>query len=292
MLYFPAVIESIREILHNKVSLDREHAAVRSTIISACCGPNVNLQELSQLLGIYENRNFHKLAVFKERREAYIGGRTSNMNGERYASAHYGFPPEVMQFLREWFIDDDCSVPDRWSRKVFHVNKNGIKTRAIVRHMRVLDRIKGHERFVKLRGKECLKLCSESLLRAGRKMIPRIPGRTVLESCRPSFVKYFKKTEFGDCSLCKPSSDNYTVFVDAVRELNHTIKLPPTVSLFVRSKVCSLTLGDRRHECEENRCKHCSLINYFVQDPDKLTSKTLRYSNDTTFEKDYKLQFL
>ena len=102
------VISSIRDVLHNRVSSDREHEGVGSTIISGCCGPQVQLRALSKILGIYENRNYHRLKNYKARREHYMSGATKHMRGYRYASEHYGFPEKVMKFLHDWFDDDDC----------------------------------------------------------------------------------------------------------------------------------------------------------------------------------------
>ena len=59
-----------------------------------------------------------------------------------------------MQFLRDWFDDDDCSTPDKWGRKVFHLEVEGNKIPKVVRHMKAGDRIENHELFVKLRGQE------------------------------------------------------------------------------------------------------------------------------------------
>ena len=56
-----AIITSLKEVLHNRDSSDSDHEAVRSTIISACCGPNIKLRALSEVLEIYQNRNYHRL---------------------------------------------------------------------------------------------------------------------------------------------------------------------------------------------------------------------------------------
>ena len=105
-------MSSIKEVLHNRISSDREHENVRSTVISACCGPQVNLKELSELLEIYGNRNVHKLKKYQRRREEYMNGTTSHMSGHRYAGDRYGFPKRVMQFMRNWFDCEECSTPD------------------------------------------------------------------------------------------------------------------------------------------------------------------------------------
>ena len=107
------IINSITEIVHHRIFRDREHEAVRSPISSACCGPQVNLTILSRLLGIYENRNAHKLQKYRYRREDYITGKARNMSGEKYSSDCYGFPLTVMNFMRDWYEDDDCSTPDK-----------------------------------------------------------------------------------------------------------------------------------------------------------------------------------
>ena len=247
------ITTAIKDIIHYRSSKDLEQEALRSTVISACCGPDVTLKELSNVLGIYGNRNYFKLNVYRRRREAYLAGHATNLSGERYASQRHGYPEDVMSFLTRWFVDDCCSTPDRWGRKVYHINDSGLKVQTVIRHMKAADRWENHKLFVSLRGEECRRICSTSLRAAGRKLQPRIPGSTLLESCRPNFVKYFQKYEFGDCSLCKPSWDNYPVFVQSVQEASENIKLPETVSTYVRSRICVLTHGDRRHECEENR---------------------------------------
>ena len=155
--------------------------------------------------------------------------------------------------------------------------------------MKAGDRKENHELFVALRGEECLKICTKSFL-AGRKMKPRIPGVTVLESCRPNFAKYFKKSEFGECSMCKPPYDNYAVFVAHVQELKPELELPATVSLYVRSRICSQKHGDQLHECQENRCKNCSFVNYFVKDP-SISKEQSRYVNHTTFSEEHGVNF-
>ena len=122
-------------------------------------------------------------------------------------------------------------------------------------------------------------------------MTPRVPGKTILESCRPKHVKYFKSTDFGDCSLCKPAYYNYEIFKGFVEELNPSIDLPETVSLYVRSKVCSLTAGDRRHGCEDNRCAHCSFANYCVEDH-ALPKKHSKYVCRRTFSEEHRVEFI
>ena len=214
------------------------------------------------------------------------------MRGERYASVHYGFSELVMQFMRNWFDDDDSSTPDVYGRKVWYKNTHGNKIHKVVRHMKAADREENHELFVKLRGAECLRICSDTVKGAGRKMKIRVPSRTVLESCRPNYAKYFKKSEFGDCSLCKPSYDNYQLFLRCVLEQKETISLPATVSLFVRSRVCRITKGDRRHECEDHECKHCSFVHYLVEDPTSSKMLKKKFSSSTTFEEEYGIRFL
>ena len=123
-------------------------------------------------------------------------------------------------------------------------------------------------------------------------MTPRIPGVTTLEACRPNYAKYFKDSEFGECAMCKPAYDNYKVFVRAVHELSDNIKLPETASLYVRSSVCHPTVGDKRHQCEENRCRQCSFVNYFIKDADIPKKITQNYSSIRTFEEEHDIAFL
>ena len=134
---------------------------------------------------------------------------------------------------------------------MFHLDKGGNKRPMVVRHMKAGDRDENHDLFVRLRGDDCLALCKKVLSEHGRKMTPRIPSMSVLEAYRPSYAKYFKKSEFGECSLCKPSYDNYKVFVKAVNEQDITIQLPDTISRYVCSRVCQSSTGELRPDCEE-----------------------------------------
>ena len=101
-------------------------------------------------------------------------------------------------------------------------------------HLKEPDREKNWFLFKRLYGKKCLQVCKEALERQGRTMKPRIPGERLLDSLRPNNCKYFKKTSLGECSLCKPSYDNYKIFVDAVHELKPDVELPDTISLYAR----------------------------------------------------------
>ena len=85
------IVNSIKEVIHHRVSTDREHEGVRSTLISACCRSDLKLKTVSQVLELYKNRNFHKLKVYKERRDAYMSGRAKHMSGDRYSRDSYGF---------------------------------------------------------------------------------------------------------------------------------------------------------------------------------------------------------
>ena len=187
----------------------------------------MNLKVVSKALNIYKNRNFHKLKIYQTRRKEYMMGVKPHMSGFRYGSEYYGFPDKVFKYMREWFEDDECSTPDKWGRKVLHIDGEGSKTRKVIRHVKAGDRDENHQLFVKLSGRECMELYRQALRDSNRKMSPRIPGTTVLESCRPSFVKYFRRSEFGECSTCKPAYDNYRTFMQAVYEQNpHTRPVP------------------------------------------------------------------
>ena len=286
-----SIIKSIKEVVLYRISTCKEHEAVRSNILSACCGPNVDLPALSAALGIYENRNWPKLKIYRSRRVAYLRGSTMDMSGDRYKGLHYGFPVEVIRVLQNWFLDDDCSTPDVRGRKVFYTDEHGNRTPKILRHMKAGDRDENHALFLKLRGEKCLAICSKSLSTSGRRMTPRVPGKTILESYRPNFVKYFKGTEFGECSLCKPAYDNYLLFKRCAEEIKPSIYLPETASLYVRSKVCLPTTGDRRHECEDNRCAQCSFVNYFIEDP-MLSKEQKKYVCRTNFGEEYGIDFI
>ena len=98
---FGGVTSALKDIIHHRAANVPDHEAIRSTIISACCGPDVTFQALSKMLGIYGNRNYMKLEVYRKRREAYFAGQATNLRGERYASDKYGYTKEVMNFMRQ-----------------------------------------------------------------------------------------------------------------------------------------------------------------------------------------------
>ena len=98
---FGGVISAIKDIIHLRSLNDHGTEAIRSTVISACCGPRVSFQSLSQAIGIYGNRNYMKLSTYKKRRDAYLAGSTSHMRGLQYAPHHYGFTEDVMKFMRD-----------------------------------------------------------------------------------------------------------------------------------------------------------------------------------------------
>ena len=52
-----------------------------------------------------------------------------------------------------------------------------------------------------------------------------------------------------------------------------------------------LAVAVTSHECEENRCKKCSFVNYFVTDP-TLSAKVAKFSSTTTFSEEYGVDFL
>ena len=122
-------------------------------------------------------------------------------------------------------------------------------------------------------------------------MRPRIPGSTVLEGCRPNYAKYFVKSQFGECSTCKPAYENYTVFLAASKELKPDIFLPATVSQYVRSRVCNTTEGAERHRCEDGKCKECSFTNYFINDPEVEKKFADDYGSIMSFEEEHSIKF-
>ena len=130
--------------------------------------------------------------------------------------SQYGIPTAIMQLMRKWFDDDTCFTPDIRGREIFYRDSTWVETHMVLLYMKAGDREENHTLFVELHGKECLDICRNSLLIGHWKMKPRFPGKTVLESCRRNYAKYFKKMEFEDCSLCKPSHVNYEVFLTAV----------------------------------------------------------------------------
>ena len=109
----------------------------------------------------------------------------------------------------------------------------------------------------------------------------RIPSRAVLEACRPSYVKYCKRSEFGECSACKPAYHNLSLHKSCVVELISDINLPATASLYVRTRVCLPTIGKRRHKCEENRSKKCLFINYCIADPEIAKKDVAKFGSET-----------
>ena len=48
---------------------------------------------------------------------------------------------------------------------------------------------------------------------------------------------------------------------------------------------------ERRHECEENRCRRCSFVNYFIEDPE-IPKKILKYSSLVRFEQQHNIEFM
>ena len=48
------VLPSVKEVVTDKRSKSIESERIRSTLISAACGPNVNLKAVSTVLGIYK----------------------------------------------------------------------------------------------------------------------------------------------------------------------------------------------------------------------------------------------
>ena len=42
-----------------------------------------------------------------------MSGKSANLKGERYSTEKYGFPEEVMNFMRAWFDDQECGTPDK-----------------------------------------------------------------------------------------------------------------------------------------------------------------------------------
>ena len=193
--------------------------------------------------------------------------------------------------MRDWFDDDECGTQDKWGRKIVYVDSTGMKTQRVLVHLHAADRIRNHELFTKLRGQKCLEICTAALKKAGRKMTPRIPSATILERCRPNYAKYFKNTQFGECSTCKPAYDNYSIFTSLCRELKADIQLPTTVSEFVRQRVCRNTSAEKRHECEDNNCKDCSFTNYFITDH-SLSKRLQSSACSMSFSEENGVQFI
>ena len=90
------IINSIKEVVGYRISSDRKHEDLRSTIISACCGPQVDLKALSEALGLYQNRKFHKFKLYQTRRSDYMMGITDHMSGCRYAANLVNFSTIVI----------------------------------------------------------------------------------------------------------------------------------------------------------------------------------------------------
>ena len=51
------VIASITEVLHFRTSKHSDHEAVRSTLLSSICSPEIDLVHVSKLFKLYQNRN-------------------------------------------------------------------------------------------------------------------------------------------------------------------------------------------------------------------------------------------
>ena len=97
---FNLIAVAIKEVLLFTSSNYRKYEAVRSTILGTICAPSIPLKDVAEAMEIYGNRNFHKLKLYRERRQAFIGGSAENMSGRVYAPDCYGFPKEVVTFLR------------------------------------------------------------------------------------------------------------------------------------------------------------------------------------------------
>ena len=149
--------------------------------------------------------------------------------------------------------------------------------------MKAADRYINHERLAQLNGKQCLELCRDVLDASGSVMKPRIPSWRLLESYKPNYAKYFRKAEFGECSVCKPAYEVYAVFKSLCLELDPDVSLPATVSIFVRERLCRGTTPEQRHSCEDNLCKHCSFTNYLIFDETLSRKKDKAAACETTF---------
>ena len=79
---FCSVLAAIKDIIHYRTSNDPDHEALRSTVISACYGPEVPSKFLSQVPSIYRNINYMKLDVYRRRRDTDLAGETTHMMGE------------------------------------------------------------------------------------------------------------------------------------------------------------------------------------------------------------------
>ena len=108
------VLASLREVIGSRNSKTIENERLRSTIISAACGPHVSLKAVSRVFGIYDdNYNHYKLEKYRKRREAYMSGKVDNLDGDRYPSKNYGFPSEVLDLVGEFFESPECGTPDK-----------------------------------------------------------------------------------------------------------------------------------------------------------------------------------
>ena len=123
-------------------------------------------------------------------------------------------------------------------------------------------------------------------------MTPRVPSERLLDSLRPNNCKFFTQSTYGECSLYRPGYDNYRIFKTAAEELVFGLNLPATVSQFVRERVCPGTKGEDRHRCENNACKKCSFVNYFIDDPNIKRKDAEKVGCVTTFTQEYGVHFL
>ena len=60
----------------------------------------------------------------------------------------------------------------------------------------------------------------------------------------------------------------------------------------VRERVCENSKGHDRHKCEDNICKECTFVNYFVHDPTISEKKAKKVECRTTFTEEHGVDFL
>merc|ERR1712058_115561 len=115
--------------------------------------------------------------------------------------------------------------------------------------MKAADRESNYQLFKLKKGTFCLNVLQKILTERNSSRAPTIPSRTLLESKRPNYVKYFKTSDFGECQNCKPAYDTYVLFKKHLTELNPTLSnsFPLTVSGYVTSRICKNSKGNKRH---------------------------------------------
>ena len=52
------IFQSVKEVIHFRPFKGIQYEAIRHTLISSCCSPQIDLKSLAKALGLYGNRNY------------------------------------------------------------------------------------------------------------------------------------------------------------------------------------------------------------------------------------------